>query len=82
MWHVSVSVWRNGRGPLPCRQWTGSEFSSARKFAKKQLAGVGQDTPFLKTGDIAIHFRKMLTPNEIAMLDPEWMKLTPIDEAG
>ena len=76
MWHVSVSV-----GGKPRTVWSDETVRRARKLCRKLLAGVGGEE-FWKPGNICEHYRKLMTPEEIKMLDPKWLSLPAIDEAG
>jgi hypothetical protein len=51
-------------------------------LAKEELAGVGQIPSLLEQMDVAIHYRRCLTDEEMAMLTPEWCAIPAIDEAG
>jgi hypothetical protein len=57
--------------------------NEAKRLCRKLLKGVGRsESEFWKLGEICGHYRRIMTSEEVSLLDPRWMKLTPIDEAG
>ena len=81
VWHVSVSVRQNG-WTLQRSEWSDELARRAKKLCRKLLREVGRDQEFWKPGQICEHYRKLLTADEIQLLDPKWLALPAIDEAG
>ena len=65
----------------PREDWSASEVKEARKLCRKLLREVGREE-FWKVGESCEHYRKLLTNEEIQGLDPKWLALPAIDEAG
>ncbi len=80
MWHVSVAVLNQG-GLLARPMWSDELARRARKLCRKLLREVGSQE-FWKVGERCEHYRKLLTTEEIQGLDPKWLELPAIDEAG
>jgi len=80
VWHLSVSAW-NQRQQLPRVEWSEELTRRARKLCRKLLREVGA-AEFWKAGEMCEHYRKLMTSEEIRMLDPKWLALPAIDEAG
>ena len=85
MWHVSVSLLCGGtisnRRMKPRTEWTASEVKESHKLCRKLLREVGREE-FWKVGEVCEHYRKLMTTEEIQRLDPKWLALPAIDEAG
>lgn len=85
MWHVSVSLLCGGmvsnQRMKQREDWTASEVKESHKLCRKLLREVGREE-FWKVGDVCEHYRKLLTDQEIQSLDPRWLALPAIDEAG
>jgi hypothetical protein len=61
MWHASVAV-------LPSRKLSAATKRIAIATAKVMLAGVGQGTPIVDQTEVAIHYQRSLTDEELAGL--------------
>jgi len=86
VWHVSVSLLCGGlvsNQRMKRREdWTASEVKEGRKLCRKLLREVGGGEEFWKVGEMCEHYRKLMTAEEIQRLDPKWLALPAIDEAG
>lgn len=83
MWHASVEWVDRNRGR--CRVVT--EASTATReimatVAKELLAGVGCLPSTLELGGYCLHYRKSITEQEEASLDPAWRVIPPDSLAG
>jgi hypothetical protein len=67
---------------MPVRRWDAVRWAAARGMAVALLRGVGQGEDYWKDGPHALHLRRRLGDAEIAGLDPAWLALPAIDEAG
>lgn len=81
MWHVSIAC-QGKRGP----ELVSSLDKPTKRFmvelARSLLEGVGDGQDYLGAGDCAIHFRRSLSPVEIAGLPQEWLAIEAVDMAG
>ena len=80
MWHVSVSLLLGGF-PSYREGWSRPSVKECRKLCRKLLRNVGGEE-FWKSGEICEHYRKLMVTKEIELLDPKWLALPAIDEAG
>jgi hypothetical protein len=54
----------------------------AIKTAKALLSGVGQFPSAVEQMQLAIHYRRALTEEEYAALDPAWCAIPAVHDAG
>lgn len=78
MWHVSISNLRISKGP---DYWPDGTINRAHLLANIELSGVGAGETRVDYGDIAIHFRRRVSDDELRGLSAEWLALPAIDEA-
>jgi hypothetical protein len=78
VWHVSISNSRIFKGP---NYWPTGTLDRARVMADQELRGVGVGETRIDYGEIAIHFRRRLSDEELRGLSSEWLALPAIDEA-
>jgi hypothetical protein len=71
-------------GKVPIRRWSSRHRAAAKQLSRALTDGVGLEDGqgFLKWGAFCLHRRKLLTDEEIGLLDPDWLALPAIDEAG
>ena len=64
------------------RAWTGQQAGAAVNLGRALLEGVGTGDVFIGWGEVALHVRRQLSPEEIERLDPEWLACPAVDMAG
>lgn len=61
--------------------WTAWEKAQAWDLARSLLAGVGHGRNYSEDGKYAVHLRRRLSVEELAMLSPAWLAIPAVDEA-
>lgn len=79
VWHASVALLRAGRDPKPVAAWSRQEKADAWALASALLRGVGTGANHSAEGGHAIHLRRQLSGDELAMLKAEWLALPAVD---
>lgn len=81
MWHASVARIK-GNAPVPISRLGDGARRAARLVVLEELFQVGTGkTVFATTRDgVAIHGRRSLSDEEIAILSPEWLAIPARDE--
>jgi hypothetical protein len=83
VWHASVAVLQIEKGKtLPIGRLSDVTKRIAINTAKLLLAGVGMTPSAVEQMDLAIHYRRSLTDEEVAALPASWYAIPPRDEAG
>ncbi len=83
MWHASVAVLNIEKGKtLPIASVSEVTKRIALTTAKLLLAGVGQTPSAVEQMELAIHYRRSLTDEEVAALPEEWCAIPARDERG
>ena len=69
MWHASIArLDFSKRRTLQMREWSSLVRGNAKKMCLQALEGVGGEWDFWQEGDVALHYRRRLSPNEIKKL--------------
>ena len=69
LWHASVAI-ISGRAPRPVRLWSDKDFLRAEETIFSNLSGVGdRSQKHIEWGEVAVHFRRPMTDEEIARID-------------
>ena len=79
MWHASVSFRRHNWVLVPTAEWTLRTMRRAEEIAERALRGVGAGASRWDTKKVALHFRRSLSDEEIAGLDPAWCAIPAVD---
>ena len=83
MWHASVAVLDVERGKtLAIARLSEMNKRIVIATAKAMLRGVGQVPSAVEQFELAIHYRRSLTDEELAGLPNEWCAIPPRDEGG
>jgi hypothetical protein len=81
VWHASVGLFYKGKVQHIARL---SEINKGYLIAaaKSLLSDVGQTPSAVEQYELAMHYRRSLTDEEIAALPQEWCAIPPVDEGG
>ncbi len=83
MWHASVAVLDVERGKtLHIARLSETNKRIVIATAKALLHGVGQVPSAVEQFELAIHYRRSLTDEELAGLPAAWCAIAPRDEGG
>ncbi len=64
------------------KQLSTGQRKCAIEYAKQMLQGVGMMPSTVQQNELAFHYRKSLSPEEIDMLPQDWCAIPPRDEGG
>ncbi len=82
MWHASVMVRSDGRGPVPWPNVGLKLRGSVKALAIGLLDGVGVGDIRRDRSEHVLHARRRLSAAELAAQTPEWHSIEAVDSAG
>lgn len=81
VWHASLSA-RTDSEILPWDRYRLKARAFARQHLFDLLWGVGEGDTRRDRSEHVLHARRKLNADELAMLDPAWLAIEPVDIAG
>jgi len=83
VWHASVAYLDQGKQKtIPVSRLSEMNREILKRVAKSVLSNVGQIPSAVEQFELAIHYRRSLSVEEVAQLTMDWCSIPAIDEGG